>query len=85
MAGVHFKTTGMGCRNPGSGGHRGRGNDRFEQTYGFTGENARPQANAMAAVIEPLMSGGGAPWLLYGIGGLTAILLTVQNTGLAFH
>jgi len=36
-----------------------------------------PQANAMAAVIEPLMSGGGAPWLLYGIGGLIAIVLTV--------
>lgn len=51
----------------------------LNKTYGFTGENAlvAPQANAMAAVIEPLMSGGGAPWLLYGIGGLTAILLTV--------
>lgn len=51
----------------------------LNKTYGFTGENAlvAPQANAMAAVIEPLMSGGGAPWLLYGIGGLIAILLTV--------
>jgi len=36
-----------------------------------------PQANAMAAVIEPLMSGGGAPWLLYGIGALIAIALTI--------
>jgi putative OPT family oligopeptide transporter len=51
----------------------------LNKTYGFTGENAlvAPQANAMAAVIEPLMSGGGAPWLLYGIGGTIAILLTV--------
>ncbi len=51
----------------------------LNKTYGFTGENAlvAPQANAMAAVIEPLMSGGGAPWLLYGIGGVIAILLTV--------
>ena len=51
----------------------------LNKTYGFTGENAlvAPQANAMAAVIEPLMSGGGAPWLLYGIGGAIAILLTL--------
>ncbi|MFA5769764.1 MAG: oligopeptide transporter, OPT family [Bacteroidales bacterium] len=51
----------------------------LNKTYGFTGENAlvAPQANAMAAVIEPLMSGGGAPWLLYGIGGVLAILLTL--------
>ncbi len=51
----------------------------LNKTYGFTGENAlvAPQANAMAAVIEPLMSGGGAPWLLYGIGGVIAILLTI--------
>jgi len=51
----------------------------LNKTYGFTGENAlvAPQANAMAAVIEPLMSGGGAPWLLYGIGGVLAIVLTI--------
>lgn len=51
----------------------------LNKTYGFTGENAlvAPQANAMAAVIEPLMSGGGAPWLLYGIGAVIAILLTL--------
>ena len=30
----------------------------------------------MAAVIEPLMSGKGAPWLLYGIGALIAVVLT---------
>ena len=51
----------------------------LNQTYGFTGENAlvAPQANAMAAVIEPMMNGGNAPWLLYGIGAVIAIILTV--------
>jgi len=51
----------------------------LNKTYGFTGDNAlvAPQANAMAAVIQPMMNGGSAPWLLYGIGALIAILLTV--------
>lgn len=51
----------------------------LNKTYGFVGDNAlvAPQANAMAAVIEPLMSGGGAPWLLYGIGAVISIILTV--------
>lgn len=50
----------------------------LNKTYGFTGENAlvAPQANAMAAVIDPLMNGGSAPWLLYGIGALLALVLT---------
>ena len=50
----------------------------LNKTYGFTGDNAlvAPQANAMAAVIEPMMNGGGAPWLLYGIGALLALVLT---------
>ena len=48
----------------------------LNKTYDFaSGELAVPQANAMAAVIEPLMSGVGAPWLLYGIGALIAIIL----------
>lgn len=48
----------------------------LNQTYGFTtGQLAAPQANAMAAVIEPLMSGSGAPWVLYGIGAVFAIIL----------
>ena len=48
----------------------------LNQTYGFTsGQLAAPQANAMAAVIEPLMSGSGAPWALYAIGALLAIIL----------
>lgn len=51
----------------------------LNRTYGFTGENAlvAPQANAMAAVIEPMMNGGSAPWLLYGIGAVLAIILTL--------
>ena len=50
----------------------------LNKTYGFTGDNAlvAPQANAMAAVIQPMMNGGGAPWLLYGIGAVIAIVLT---------
>ncbi|MBO8439079.1 MAG: oligopeptide transporter, OPT family [bacterium] len=51
----------------------------LNKTYGFTGENAlvAPQANAMAAVIEPLMMGQGAPWLLYGVGAILALILNV--------
>ena len=58
----------------------------MNQTYGFTEEAAAalgqsaplvaPQANAMAAVIKPLMTGGATPWLLYGIGALIALVLT---------
>lgn len=51
----------------------------LNKTYGFVGDNAlvAPQANAMAAVIQPMMNGGSAPWLLYGIGAVIAVLLTV--------
>lgn len=51
----------------------------LNKTFGFTGDNAlvAPQANAMAAVIQPLMNGGGAPWILYGIGALIAIALAM--------
>lgn len=51
----------------------------LNKTYGFTGDEAlvAPQANAMAAVIQPMMNGGGAPWLLYGIGAIIAIILTI--------
>ncbi len=49
----------------------------LNDSYGFTsGQLAAPQANAMAAVIDPLMNGVGAPWLLYGIGALLALILT---------
>lgn len=51
----------------------------LNRTYGFVGEGSlvAPQANAMAAVIQPLMNGGSAPWLLYGIGAVIAGLLTI--------
>ena len=50
----------------------------LNKTYGFVGENAlvAPQANAMAAVIEPLMSGQGAPWMLYLAGAVLALILS---------
>jgi len=48
----------------------------LDKTYGFnSGKLAAPQANAMAAVIKPLMSGQGAPWVLYGIGAIIALVL----------
>ena len=59
----------------------------LNKTYGFTGENAlvAPQANAMAAVIEPLMMGEGAPWLLYGVGAILALILNLLGVpALAF-
>ena len=38
----------------------------LNEVYGFVGEDAlvAPQANAMAAVIDPLMMGGETPWTL---------------------
>ena len=52
----------------------------LNKTYGFTsGALAAPQANAMAAVIDPLMNGVGAPWLLYSIGAALALVLTYFN------
>ncbi|MBO4417505.1 MAG: oligopeptide transporter, OPT family [Bacteroidales bacterium] len=51
----------------------------LNKTYGFVGQDAlvAPQANAMAAVIQPMMEGGNAPWLMYGLGAIIAILLTI--------
>jgi len=52
----------------------------LNETYGFaSGQLAAPQANAMAAVIDPLMNGVGAPWLLYAIGAAIAIILTLSK------
>ena len=49
----------------------------LNHTYGFaSGQLAAPQANAMAAVIDPLMNGVGAPWALYSVGAVIAIVLT---------
>jgi len=58
----------------------------LNHTYGFaSGQLAAPQANAMAAVIDPLMNGVGAPWILYAIGAAIAIILTLCNVpALAF-
>ncbi len=51
----------------------------LNKTYGFTGENAMvaPQANAMAAVIQPMMSGQPAPWMLYAAGAFLSLILTM--------
>ena len=58
----------------------------LNKQYGFvSGELAAPQANAMAAVIDPLMMGEGAPWMLYGIGAVLAVVLTfLKIPALAF-
>lgn len=49
----------------------------LNQVYGFDGPNAlaAPQANAMAKVIEPMMTGGETPWVLYITGAILAVLL----------
>ena len=59
----------------------------LNSAYGFVGEGAlnAPQANAMAAIVEPLMSGGDAPWPLYMDGAFFAIVLwMVKVPPLAF-
>jgi putative OPT family oligopeptide transporter len=59
----------------------------LNKTYGFTGEGAlvAPQANAMAAVIEPMMNNQPAPWLLYGAGAMLSLILTmIKVPALAF-
>ncbi len=50
----------------------------LNKTFGFVGEGAlvAPQANAMAAVIQPLMTGGQTPWMLYFCGAALALVLT---------
>src|SRR5574344_1908016 len=50
-------------------------NDTYSFNHPQEGHLVAPQANAMAAVIEPMMNGAGAPWILYGIGALIAIIL----------
>lgn len=49
----------------------------LNQVYGFSGPDAltAPQANAMAKVIDPIMTGGDTPWLLYITGAILALLL----------
>ncbi|RNC67052.1 OPT family oligopeptide transporter [Proteiniphilum sp. X52] len=53
----------------------------LNEAYGFvatpehTNPMVAPQANAMAAIIEPLMAGSGVSWMLLGIGAVIAILV----------
>lgn len=59
----------------------------LSETYGYTGDNAlvAPQANAMAAIIEPMMYGGSTPWILYIVGAVLAVILDVVGVpALAF-
>lgn len=53
----------------------------LNETYGFTGDDAlaAPQANAMAAVIQPLMSNTPAPWTLYLVGAIISVMLVLVN------
>ena len=59
----------------------------FARVYGYTpGPThphpvAAPQANAMAAVISSVMQSGHAPWFLYGIGAVVAVI--VQMLGIS--
>jgi len=63
----------------------------LNEAYGFvatpekTNPMIAPQANAMAAIIEPLMSGGGAQWMLLSIGAVISILMNwLKISPLAF-
>ena len=59
----------------------------LNETYGFVGEGSlvAPQANAMAAVIQPLMDQQPAPWTLYIVGAILALVLTmIKVPALAF-
>ena len=59
----------------------------LNETYGFVGEGSlvAPQANAMAAVIKPLMDQQPAPWILYIVGAILALVLTmIKVPALAF-
>jgi len=51
----------------------------LNKSFGFRGEGAlvAPQANAMAAVIQPLMSNAPTPWMLYLVGAVIALLLVI--------
>ncbi len=58
----------------------------LNNTYGFVGSDLpAPQANAMAAVIKPLMSNQPAPWMMYVAGAFFALILTlIKVPALAF-
>jgi len=59
----------------------------LNKVYGFTGPTAlpAPQANAMSAVIQTLMSNQPVPWLLYGVGMFIALIAeSLKISPLAF-
>ncbi len=59
----------------------------LNSAYGFVGPRAlpAPQANAMAAIVQPLMEGGSAPWPLYMAGAFGAVILWMMRVpALAF-
>ena len=58
----------------------------LSKTYGYGPDGlVAPQANAMASIIQPLMSGGETPWMLYIIGAVLALLLDrIKIPALAF-
>ncbi len=57
----------------------------FVQTPGHPNPMTAPQANAMAAIIEPLMSGSGVSWVLLSVGAVISILLNwLKISPLAF-
>ncbi len=57
----------------------------FVQTPEHPDPMVAPQANAMAAIIEPLMSGSGVSWMLLTIGAVISILLNwLKISPLAF-
>ncbi len=59
----------------------------FARVYGYAVSPAHPrpvaapQANAMAAVISSVMQSGQAPWFLYGVGAVVAVI--VQMLGIS--
>jgi len=57
----------------------------FVQTAEHPDPMTAPQANAMAAIIEPLMSGSGVSWVLLGLGAVISILINwLKISPLAF-
>jgi putative OPT family oligopeptide transporter len=57
----------------------------FVQTPEHSNPMVAPQANAMAAIIEPLMSGSGVSWILLTIGAFISILMNwLKISPLAF-
>ncbi len=57
----------------------------FVETAKHTKPMVAPQANAMAAIIEPLMSGAGVSWVLLGIGAMISVIVNwLKISPLAF-